>query len=120
MNLVELFLTLQNQMRVFHWQTTSFAEHKAFGKTYEALDDLIDNFIEIHMGKNERPMAKDKFNISLFNISEDKTSVIDAYIDVLMEDLPQALNEKDTDLLNIRDEMVGELNKLKYLLSLKS
>jgi hypothetical protein len=37
-----------------------------------------------------------------------------------MEDLPQGLNERDTDLLNIRDEMVGELNKLKYLLSLKS
>jgi hypothetical protein len=71
------------------------------------------------MGKNERPMAKDKFNISLFNISEDKTSVIDAYIDVLTQDLPQYLNENDTDLLNIRDEMVGELNKLKYLLTLK-
>jgi hypothetical protein len=26
----------------------------------------------------------------------------------------------DTDLLNLRDEMLGEINKLKYLLTLKS
>jgi hypothetical protein len=28
------------------------------------------------------------------------------------------LEESDTDLLNLRDEMLGELNKLKYLLTL--
>ena len=119
MNIVELFLTLQNQMRVFHWQTKSFAEHNAFGDTYSGLDEQIDEFMEIYIGKNERPVAKDKFNISLVNISENKEAVIDAFIDVLTEDLPKALEEKDTDLLNIRDEMLGLLNKLKYLLTLK-
>ena len=118
MNLVELFLTLQNQMRIYHWQTTSFAEHKAFGKAYENLDGLIDSFMEVYIGKNERPVAKDKFNISLMNISENKVSVINAFIDVLTQDLPQALDERDTDLLNIRDEMLGLLNRLKYLLTL--
>jgi hypothetical protein len=29
------------------------------------------------------------------------------------------LEESDTDLLNIRDEMLAELNKLKYLLTLE-
>ena len=28
-------ITLQNQLRIFHWQTTSFAQHEALGKTYE-------------------------------------------------------------------------------------
>jgi hypothetical protein len=118
MNLVELFLTLQNQMRIYHWQTKSFAEHSAFGDAYSNLDELIDEFMEVYIGKNERPVAKDKFNISLMNISENKVSVINAFIDVLTQDLPQALDERDTDLLNIRDEMLGLLNKLKYLLTL--
>jgi len=118
MNLVELFLTLQNQMRIYHWQTKSFAEHSAFGDAYSNLDELIDEFMEVYIGKNERPVAKDKFNISLMNISENKVSVINAFIDVLSQDLPQALDERDTDLLNIRDEMLGLLNKLKYLLTL--
>ena len=118
MNLVELFLTLQNQMRIYHWKTKSFAEHSAFGDAYSNLDELIDEFMEVYIGKNERPVAKDKFNISLMNISENKVSVINAFIDVLSQDLPQALDERDTDLLNIRDEMLGLLNKLKYLLTL--
>ena len=105
-------------MRIYHWQTKSFAEHSAFGDAYSNLDELIDEFMEVYIGKNERPVAKDKFNISLMNISENKVSVINAFIDVLSQDLPQALDERDTDLLNIRDEMLGLLNKLKYLLTL--
>jgi len=32
--------------------------------------------------------------------------------------LPKGLKPADTNLLNIRDEMLGELQKLKYLLTL--
>jgi hypothetical protein len=37
----------------------------------------------------------------------------------LQNDLPEELEKTDTDLLNIRDEMLGLLNKTKYLLLLK-
>ena len=44
MNLITNLLTIQNQMRVFHWQTQkkpgSFAQHQAFGTAYEDLDPL--------------------------------------------------------------------------------
>jgi hypothetical protein len=95
---------------VFHWQTKSFAEHKAFGKTYSGLDEQIDEFIEIYIGKNERHVAKDKFNISLVNISENKEAVIDAFIDVLTEDLPKALEEKDIDIFI--DHFIDSIEKL--------
>ena len=37
-----------------------------------------------------------------------------------LKSLSEKLNsENDSDLLNIRDEVMGELNKLRYLLSLK-
>jgi hypothetical protein len=119
MSIVELFLTLQNQLRIYHWETESYAEHKALGNAYETLDDLIDSFMEIHIGKYKRPVASDKFNITLFNYADNFKDNIDAYIEVLEDKIPQALNEKDTDLLNIRDEMLGALNQLKYLLTLK-
>ena len=45
--------------------------------------------------------------------------MIDVFIEFLQNDLPEELEEKDTDLLNIRDEMLGLLNKTKYLLLLK-
>jgi len=36
----------------------------------------------------------------------------------LVNELPKSLEESDTDLFNIRDEMLAQLNKLKYLLTL--
>jgi hypothetical protein len=37
----------------------------------------------------------------------------------LVEYVPQSLEEVDTDLLNIRDEMLGILNQTKYRLKMK-
>jgi hypothetical protein len=38
----------------------------------------------------------------------------------LINELPMMLDSnKDTDLLNIRDEILGSVNKTKYLLTLK-
>ena len=61
MNIITNLLTIQNQIRVYHWQTQkkpgSFAQHEAFGKAYEALDPLIDDFIinEFNIRQSELP-----------------------------------------------------------------
>jgi len=113
------FLTLQNQLRVFHWQTTSYAQHEAFGKTYQTLDVLIDEYIEVFAGKYGRPKL-DGMTVSLQDIGEDSiNNSIDTMLQYLQNGLLKNLEETDTDLLNIRDEMVAALNKLKYLLTLK-
>jgi hypothetical protein len=119
MNLVEFLLTIQNQLKIFHWQTESFAQHKALDKAYEKLLELGDDFLETYMGKYGRPKAKDKFEISLENYSDSYKDVIRSYVKILVNDFPKALKETDTDLLNIRDEMLGTLNRLLYLLSLE-
>ncbi len=124
MNYITNLLTLQNQMRVFHWQTQhkvgSFAQHEAFGTAYEDLDAHIDDFIEIYQGKKGAIMASGgAFNITLHNLSDNAEECIDEYITYLVEYIPQGLEETDTDLLNIRDEMLGILNQTKYRLRMK-
>ena len=113
-------LAMENQMRIFHWQTMSYAEHKAFGKIYENLADLIDNFVEVCMAKHGRPDFGGEFNIPLI----DYNSVdVDQYINSMIEFLISLDNvyqePLDSDILNIRDEMLAETNRLKYLLTLK-
>lgn len=124
LNYITNLLTLQNQIRVFHWQTQykvgSFAQHSAFGTAYEELDERIDDFIEVYQGKNGAIMAsKGSFNLTLHNLSDDAESCIDEFIEYLVEYVPQGLKETDTDLLNIRDEMLSILNQTKYRLHLK-
>lgn len=123
MNFITNLLTLQNQLRVFHWQTQrkvgSFAQHSAFGTAYEELDPLIDDFIEIYQGKKGVIMGRDGFVVKLKNLSDNPESFVDSFISYLSENIPQALEESDTDLLNIRDEMLAILNQTKYRLHLR-
>jgi len=112
-------LTLQNQLRIFHWGTDSYAEHEALGKTYDALNDLIDEYVETFMGIYGRVKLDKNVNVTLVDLSDNIESTVDKYIDYLQNSLTKDLSDKDTDLTNIRDEMLGTLNKLKYLLTLK-
>ncbi len=117
--IVTNLLTLHNQLKIHHWQTKSYAEHQALGGAYNEFSDLIDEFVEVFMGKYGRIESKDGFKIELSNYKEiSPTDFVDKYVNYLVNELPKTLEKTDTDLLNIRDEMLGQLNKLKYLLTL--
>ena len=123
MNIITNLLTIQNQFRVYHWQTQkkqgSFAQHEAFGKAYEELDPLIDDFVEVYQGKKGALMGKNGFTINLENLSDDYLVFIDEAVDYFTQYLPQSLDQNtDTDLLNIKDEMLAILNQTKYRLNM--
>lgn len=117
--IVTNLLTLHNQLKIHHWQTKSYAEHQALGGAYDEFSGLIDEFIEVFMGKYGRIESRDGFKIELENYKDiSPTDFVDKYVDYLVNELPKSLEESDTDLFNIRDEMLAQLNKLKYLLTL--
>lgn len=119
MKLIAPFITLQEQLRIFHWQSDTYAQHKAFGKAYEALEGLIDTFVEVYSGKYGKPKAKLKYSLNLSNFDNDYVEFIDSSISFLDAFNADFDTHIDSDLLNIRDEMKSVLNQLKYLLTLK-
>jgi hypothetical protein len=112
---------LQNQLRVLHWQTDSYAQHQAFGKAYESLDGLVDSLVEVHQGKYGKIMYSTPLSIDLVNIDEISIDEVLAEVtDYLSAEFGGMVDAaKDTDCLNIRDSILQELNQLKYLLTLK-
>jgi hypothetical protein len=105
-------------MKINHWQTKGYARHQAFGSFYDTLDPLIDSFVESAMGKYGRFILNDDDKtIQLNNLSDiDLRGLISSVRKSLVE---MELTPEDTDLLNIRDEMIAEINKLSYLLTLE-
>lgn len=103
-------------MRVFHWQTKSFAQHEAFGMSYDTLDDLVDTFVEVYLGKTQSRIREDELHIVLSTRVE-VIEFLQNSIEYLTK-FTQVFDSEDSDLLNIRDEMLACLNKLKYLLTL--
>lgn len=111
-------LQIQQQLRVFHWQTKSYARHQAYGDAYSSLSDLIDSFVEVHMGKYGRFILKDE-SIEIRNLNDATLGeFLNGTVNFLISFSNQLDPKNDTDLLNIRDEMLAVINKLKYLLTL--
>jgi len=118
--LLTVLVTAQQQYRIFHWQTKSYSQHKAFMKIYDSLNDNIDELIEAFMGRYGRIIPSNGFNYKVQNYMNLESSV--AFTNNLIKFLSERFNEivgdKSTDLLNIRDAILGDLNQLKYLLTL--
>ena len=112
-------LQMQHQYKILHWQTMSFSQHKSFDDIVGSLAGHIDEFIETYMGKYGRVIAANTFNITLANYKDtDFMALTDKYIGFLIG-LNDTLDKaQDSDLLNIRDEILASLNQLKYLLTL--
>lgn len=110
-------LQISGQLKVLHWQTTSYAEHNAFDRIYDSLGDLFDKLIEVYSGKYERPKFGGVQDLSFADYDSIK---VDAFISAAEEFFVDAfMAEQDAELNNIKEEIVAELQQLKYLLTLK-
>ena len=115
-------IQLQSQMRLLHWQTTSYAEHIAFGGFYDAADAIIDKLIEAIQGKYGRIMLDgiDSIQISDYNNLKMNMFLLDIESFFSQEIFSCGIDiKKDSEIENILQELRGEIDKLKYLLTLK-
>jgi len=119
-----IFFEMLLMVKLFHWKTYSYATHKATDELYSKLNEDIDKFIEVLLGKTgTRIDLIGHKSISLIdlNSSEQLKSKIESFKSYLV-DLThnKALNSMtNTDLLNIRDEILGDMNQFLYLLTFK-
>jgi hypothetical protein len=119
-DLVKLFFHMNLNIKLYHWQTKSYARHKATCDLHAILASLSDQFIEVYMGRYGRPEFSENFPIMVKELSDkDAKDLIEEYITVLKKEVSKYIKSSDTDLMNIRDEMLGELNKTLYLFTLE-
>jgi hypothetical protein len=112
------FFELQMNVKLYHWTTESYSNHKATNKLLENLSDLIDSFVEKYMGGHARPVLKSGSSIPIQNMSKSKyIKLLKQAQDYLRRDLEKII-AKNTELLNIRDEMLGEIDQGLYLATL--
>jgi len=118
--IIHLMMTLRDQVKLYHWQTMSYPRHKATDELVEKLDTNIDQFVETYIGKYGRPkMGGKNATIHLKNFHDKQApALLQEAIEWMTHVLPKRLKSTDTDLLNIRDTIVGDLNQTLYLFTL--
>jgi len=116
------FLTMLNTVKLYHWKTYSYATHKATDELYSSLNKHIDTFIEVLLGKTgDRVNLTGTRSISLkdyTSVEQFKREVNDfkGYL-VSLNGNPALKSMSNSDLYNIRDEILGDLNQFLYLLT---
>ena len=103
------------QLHLLHWQTKSYAEHKALGKLYEFVQDFKDGIVEKIMGyTGKRPGV---YKIEALSAA-DSTSVVTALMDFASNLKKYGEANSFHDVCNLADALSGEGAKTKYLLTL--
>jgi hypothetical protein len=118
---IHFLLTLRNQLKLYHWQPKIYARHVAVDKILDELDTLIDSFVEIYIGKYGRSkLTGAQATIKLHNLTDaGATALCKSAINYMQKQLVKGLVETDSDLINLRDEMMGQMHQLLYLFTLK-
>ena len=118
--ILHALLILRNQVKLYHWQTMSFGRHKATDDLVTSLDANIDKFTEAYMGRYGRPkMTASTGKLQVYDVNDKRApQLMKEAIQWLTKSLPKHLSKEDTDLLNIRDEILGDIQQARYLFTL--
>lgn len=105
----------QEQLHLLHWQTSSYAEHKATGKLYEYLQDFRDDVVEKIMGYT----ATKPLSLKIDPIGPAETAMVVSEL-ISFASLLKVYGESNKyhDISNLADALSGEAAKTKYLLTL--
>ena len=119
-----VFFEMLLMIKLYHWKTHSYATHKATDKLYAKLNEDMDSFIEILLGKTSvRIDLTGKKNIRLIDLTSPEAlkREIEGFKGYLVSlNSNKALKTmSNTDLLNIRDTILGDMNQFLYLLTFK-
>jgi hypothetical protein len=115
-------ICVRDQLKFYHWAgTNSYSRHVASDALVNSLTDKLDKFIEIMQGSENKKLSLNNKSVT-FTVETDIsiTTVLESFKIWLTYKLPTYLNTKtsNTDLLNIRDDILGDVNKTLYLFTL--
>ncbi len=116
--LVEFFFSIEKSIKLYHWQTKFYSRHKSTDNLVDIIASISDKFMETYQGRyGKLSLNSTEIKVTALNDSnvvsylEEIASVLESFVE------KGFVGEKDTDLLNIRDELLSEINKSMYLFS---
>ena len=120
-SIIVKMLEVQNQVKIYHFQTRSYARHMASDRLYTNLLTNIDRFGEVYQ-RSKRIKLMNGGKLVIKNLNDKQMySYLSNFAVWLSDELPKFLSKSSkrdmSDLLNIRDEMLADVNQTLYLFS---
>ena len=125
---------IQATLRVSHFLSEKKSDHETLDKFLKKFNKKMDKFIEVWMGKHKKFDLGKNRQVNVYQITKDE---LFAYLDIVLEFLTGDVvesnvyklskyplknvmnNKKNVDLMSIRDDIVKNINRMKYRLRLQ-
>jgi len=106
-------------VKLYHWKTRSYSQHKATDELYERLNKHIDEFVEVLLGKENRRVKMIEKSLRLLdnNTTKEFNQNIYEFREFLIN-MEYSCKKKDSGLLSIRDDLLIDINQFLYLMTL--
>ena len=115
--IVQKFMELLTMIKLYHWKTYSYSQHKATDELYGKLNENIDRFVEVLLGKSKQRihMLENKMRLYDLDTKQELREHVLEYRDFLVN-MDQVFDpRRDSDLFSIRDDLLADLNQFLYL-----
>ena len=126
-DITRTFFEILLTVKLYHWNTHSYATHKATDELYERLNKNTDRFMEVLLGKTAadgRIVMTPRTQLSLVDLDDpkelaQKIGQFKAFLVTLNVNAGlKSIGMDNSDLFTIRDEILADLNQFLYLLTL--
>lgn len=125
---------IQATLRVSHFLSEKKSDHETLDKFLKKFNKKMDKFIEVWMGKHKKFDLGKNRQVNVYQITKDE---LFAYLDLVLQfltgdsmnnsvyklseyTLGSVMNsKKNVDLMSIRDDIVRNINRMKYRLRLQ-
>lgn len=117
--ILQFLVSHTTQIRLYHWKTKSFSRHKATDKYLEKIDPIVDSVIESLQGGRQTRIT-DNFTAKFVCLTDHNSIDYLNQCRLWLENrFPLLLEDNETDVLNLRDEILASLTRLMYVFTLK-
>lgn len=125
---------IQATLRVSHFLSEKKSDHETLDKFLKKFNKKMDKFIEVWMGKHEKFDLGKNRQVNVYQITKDELfTYLDLVLEFLTGDVVESNvyklskyplknvmnNKKNVDLMSIRDDIVRNINRMKYRLRLQ-
>jgi hypothetical protein len=125
---------IQATLRVSHFLSEKKSDHETLDKFLKKFNKKMDKFIEVWMGKHEKFDLGKNRQVNVYQITKDELfDYLDLVLQFLTGDVVESNvyklskyplknvmnNKKNVDLMSIRDDIVRNINRMKYRLRLE-
>ncbi len=116
-----IFFNLIIQLKIFHYQTLLYSHHKVIDDLINSLSDKLDLFLEIMQGLYDcrLRLPSNGININVQNCNEKYVKEVLNEFKIYLTKTIHKYIKNNSQLSNIRDEILGSIDQTIYLLSFK-